>query len=190
MRKLLVPVLAVIVTLGSAASGYWIYQARTSTVPESVTAAGPATSPQQQFSPIGTRRPDFSLPDLQGRMRHINEWDGDVIAINFWATWCPPCLREIPAFVALQEKYADQGLQFIGIALHKAEEVTGFVEQYGMNYPVLVGEMAVISLAGSLGNEAGALPYTVVIDRDQHITYVQHGELPADKAEAVIIPLL
>lgn len=139
---------------------------------------------------LGQQRPDFSLPDLEGKERHISEWDGQVVALNFWATWCPPCLKEIPEFIALQAKYADQGLQFIGIALQQAEDVTDFVQSHGMNYPVLVGEMAVIKLAKDYGNHIGALPYTVIIDRQGQIAYVKHGLLAGEVAEEIINTLL
>ena len=102
-------------------------------------------------SPIlGRHRPEFTLPDLDGQLRSISEWDGKVIALNFWATWCPPCLKEVPEFVLLQAKYQAQGLQFIGIALQRPEEVRDFVAENGMNYPVLAGELEVIKTGRSL----------------------------------------
>ena len=139
---------------------------------------------------IGELRPDFSLPDKDGNMRSVQEWDGQVLVINFWATWCPPCRDEIPEFIKLQNKYSAQGLQFIGIALHKPEEVQGFVAELGMNYPILVGEEAVIRVAGDYGNQTGILPYTVVIDRNKRIVFVKKGALHYAEAEAIIAALL
>ncbi|MFT5131768.1 MAG: peroxiredoxin [Gammaproteobacteria bacterium] len=139
---------------------------------------------------IGSMRPDFTLTDVAEQQRNISEWDGKVLAINFWATWCPPCIKEIPEFIELQHKYQKQGLQFIGIALQRAEEVTEFITEYGMNYPVLAGEMEVIEIAESYGNAIGALPYTVIIDRTGHIHYVKQGALAIDIAEAIILELL
>ena len=63
----------------------------------------------------GEPSPDFSLMDVSGQRRNVSEWKGKVLAINFWATWCPPCLEEIPHFIKLQEKYGHQGLQFLGM---------------------------------------------------------------------------
>jgi thiol-disulfide isomerase/thioredoxin len=139
---------------------------------------------------IGTQRPGFSMEDVHGQLRHIDEWDGQVIAINFWATWCAPCLKEIPEFIHLQEKYANQGLQFIGIALQKPEEVLGFIEEKAMNYPVMAGEMVVVNLARQYGNELGALPYTVIIDKEGIVAFVKLGQLSVVEAEKVITRLL
>lgn len=139
---------------------------------------------------LGRHRPDFTLPDLDGKMRSISEWDGKVIALNFWATWCPPCLKEVPEFVLLQTRYQAQGLQFIGIALQRPEEVRDFVAQNGMNYPVLAGELEVIKLAEAYGNHIGALPYTVIIDRNGQVAHVKPGILPTEEAESIIKSLL
>lgn len=149
-----------------------------------------AASAQQSNGIIGSVRPDFSLGDVQGRIRNINEWDGKVVAINFWATWCPPCIKEIPEFVELQHRFGAQGLQFIGIALQRPEEVTEFMEKTGMNYPVLAGEMEVIRIAESYGNDIGALPYTVILNREGRIEFVKRGPLAGADAEAVISKLL
>ena len=150
--------------------------------------AGPQAAMEAQV--LGVRRPEFTLPDLEGRQRSITEWDGKVVALNFWATWCPPCLKEVPEFVSLQEKYREQGLQFIGIALQKPEEVREFVAEHEVNYPILAGELEVIQLAEAYGNNIGALPYTVIIDRNGQIAHVKPGILPTEEAENIISSLL
>ncbi len=139
---------------------------------------------------VGNVRPAFSLPDLDGVVHEVGEWDGRILAINFWATWCPPCRKEIPEFVAMQRKYADRGLQFLGVALEQPEPVREFVAEYHMNYPVLVGEMEVIKVAEAYGNLVGALPYTVIVGRDGKIAFVHAGPLSTEQAEAALAPLL
>ena len=129
---------------------------------------------------------DVVLLDLNGERRYLSEWKGKLIAINFWATWCAPCREEIPAFVELQEKYATQGLQFIGIALQQADEVRDFIEEYNVNYPSLVGGDEVIKVASQLGNNIGAMPYTVIINSKGKIAYTHRGPLSKIEAEAVI----
>lgn len=138
----------------------------------------------------GSHRPDFSLADLSGRVRTMSEWDGQVVAVNFWASWCAPCLQEIPELVDLQARYGSRGLQIVGIALQKPEELGKFVNEYKMNYPVLAGEGPVIAIAETFGNTIGALPYTVIIDRTGKIVFVKAGPVTGLEVEAVISPLL
>ena len=139
---------------------------------------------------IGTTRPGFALQDMEGQQRNVREWDDHVLVINFWATWCPPCRDEIPSFIKLQEKYAGQGLQFVGIALQTAEEVKDFVAELGMNYPVLVGTEEVIKVAEEYGNRSGVLPYTVIIDRQHQINFIKRGPLHYEQAEMAILAVL
>lgn len=143
---------------------------------------------QQDLS--GTPSPDFTLMDVTGQQRNVSEWKGKVLVINFWATWCPPCLEEIPHFIKLQDKYGHQGLQFVGIALEGVDEVLGFANEQGINYPLLVGEQEVIKLAGKFGNRIGGLPYTVILDRKGHISFIKQGPLSRSEAEQVITSIL
>jgi len=110
--------------------------------------------------------------------------------VNFWATWCPPCVKELPAFVRLQRKYGPQGLQFVGIALDGREEVANFVAEHGIDFPVLVGEEDVARYMQRLGNTIGALPYTVVVAPDGTIHHTQQGEWPEADAARVIAAAL
>lgn len=139
---------------------------------------------------IGRPLPDFSLMDVSGQLRSVSEWQGKVLVINFWATWCPPCLEEIPHFVKLQKEYDYQGLQFVGIALESVDEVLSFASEQEINYPLLVGEQEVIKLAEKLGNHLGGLPYTVIFDRDGRISFIKQGPLTQLETEQNIIPLL
>lgn len=177
--------------VGSACLGFYLYQARHGEPAYLMSPQTGNTSPAVTTSSIlGRQRPEFMLPDLDGQMRSISEWDGKVIALNFWATWCPPCLEEIPEFVSLQAKYQAAGLQFIGVALQRPEEVRQFAAEHGMNYPVMTGELEVIKLAESYGNHIGALPYTVIIGRDGQVAHVKPGVLPTEEAESIINRLL
>jgi thiol-disulfide isomerase/thioredoxin len=134
-------------------------------------------------------RPAFSLPDLNGKTRHIEEWDGDVIILNFWATWCPPCRKEIPEFIKLQEEYRAKGVQFIGVALDNQMSVSQYAFEIDINYPSLIAEMQGVELARQYGNRAGALPYSVIIDREGFIVMRKTGLLSRRSIIKTITPL-
>jgi peroxiredoxin len=189
-KKVLLTVFAAIAAVIIAFTGYNMNQMLQEEIAISVPQAMAIPVIEKDNGIIGSSRPNFSLPDVAGEVRNIAEWDGKVIAINFWATWCPPCIKEIPEFVELQHKYQSQGLQFIGIALQRPEEVLDFMKEKGMNYPVLAGEMEVIEISELYGNNIGALPYTVIIDRAGLIQYVKRGPLSMDSAESIISKLL
>jgi len=135
---------------------------------------------------ISQQRPSFVLPDLDGNMQNIEQWDGKVLVLNFWATWCPPCKKEIPAFLELEEQYAAKGLQFVGIALDDPGIVQDFVDTMGVDYPILVGDADATKVSDAYGNRLGALPYTVVVARDGRIAKTFRGEVTKKALEKVI----
>ncbi len=174
---------ALALAVASGAGGFALYQKL-----NQVTADG--SEPARLHDGVPEIRPEFTLTDLAGTSRNIREWDGQVLLINFWATWCPPCQREIPAFIELQEKYAARGFQIVGIAIDREEPVRDFVDTMGINYPILTGEQDAIEIAQRYGNRLGALPYSVVVDRQGRIVSVQAGELTLEEAEKVLAGLL
>lgn len=135
---------------------------------------------QSAYMPLSSKSeqimPSFVLNDLNGAPRHSEEWRNKILIINFWASWCPPCVREIPLFVKLQHKYANQ-VQFIGIALEQHAAVANFVRKQEINYPILLGGQQGTSLARNLGNQRGGLPFTVFIDKQGNIVAQHLGEL-------------
>ena len=131
-------------------------------------------------------RPEFAIADTDGQTRNIKDWDGKVILLNFWATWCPPCLKEIPDFIELQEKYGDQGFQVIGIAVDNEEAVREYMNEVKINYPIMVAEFEAIELSSRYGNRMGALPYSVIINREGEISDKITGELSKIKAEKLL----
>jgi thiol-disulfide isomerase/thioredoxin len=131
-----------------------------------------------------------SLPDLDDKNQALAQWRGKVMVVNFWASWCEPCRKEIPEFIQLQEKFGDKGLVFIGIAVDQKERAAAFSKNIGINYPVLVGDMKAMMLAEAAGNRQGALPFTVVIDRTGKITGTKLGSLSRSKLQSMFEPLL
>lgn len=141
---------------------------------------------QQAQQPETTQRPAFSLPDLDGEERAIAEWDGEVIVLNFWATWCAPCREEIPLFTELQQRYGDAGVQFLGVAIDRREAIRDYLQEVDMGYPTLHGMQAAMDVAASYGNQAGTLPFTVVIDRDGALRHVFEGQVHREDLAPVL----
>ena len=131
-------------------------------------------------------RPEFAITDTDGQIRNIKDWDGKIILLNFWATWCPPCLKEIPDFIELQEKYGEQGFQVIGIAVDNEEAVREYMSEVKINYPIMIAEFEALELASRYGNRIGALPYSVIINRESEISDKITGELSKIKAEKLL----
>ena len=130
------------------------------------------------------------LTDVKGESQTLESWRGNVLVINFWATWCAPCREEIPEFVRMQERYRARGLQFIGIAFDQPEKVREFALEFGINYPLLMGGLDTMALMRESGNRIGVLPFTLVMDRQGNVTSRHPGGLKEAKLEAVIRPLL
>ncbi|MDD1620961.1 MAG: TlpA family protein disulfide reductase [Methylococcaceae bacterium] len=133
---------------------------------------------------------DFSFPDTSDKAQAIGQWRGKVLVINFWATWCPPCLTEISEFIKLQAEYQGKGLQFVGIAIEDKQPVLDYLKDINVNYPVLIAGDAGIALTQQLGNVISAVPFTVVVDRAGRIVFRQPGELTPAKLREVLVPLL
>src|SRR5688500_16142451 len=106
-----------------------------------------------------------SFPDRSGERRRLGEWQGRVLVCNFWATWCAPCREEMPLLDALQARHAKNGVQVVGIALDNVANVGEFLKSTHIAYPLLIAGATGIELMRRLGNSAGGLPFTVVLDR-------------------------
>ena len=130
------------------------------------------------------------LSDLKGVPQTLEQWRGRVLVVNFWATWCAPCREEIPLFVRLQSRHGARGLQFVGIAIDQPERVAEFAHEFGINYPLLIGELDTMELMRQAGNRAGVLPFTLVIDRVGRVVSEEPGGLKEARLVGLIEPLL
>ena len=183
MQKTITTILA-LVSLGA---GFFLYQYMQKPKPVTTTAK-PAV--KKSVSVLNQQRIDFSLPDMQGQQRKFSEWDGKVVLLNFWATWCPPCRKEIPAFIELQRDYGGKGFQVIGVAIDEMDAITDFTDGLGLNYPILIGNTAALKISNQYGNRFGQLPYSLIIDKQGIIRYIGKGELSYEAIEKEIQPLL
>lgn len=131
--------------------------------------------------------PNFSFPDTEEKMHNISEWSGKTLVLNFWATWCQPCLKEIPEFVQLQNQFAAKNVQFIGIAIDELPAVARFKETTKMNYPVLIAnEWEGFNLSQQLGNDANTVPYTVVVNPAGQIIYRHAGAVKKEELLSIL----
>ena len=142
--------------------------------------------PQPDLTNAATVLPDFVLSDLNGVPRPISEWSGQPILINFWATWCAPCRREMPLLQKLHEESGNDGLQVIGIAIDRAPDVSAFTMEAGITYPILVGQEDAIEVTDGFGLDFLGLPFTVLVDQDGQILKIQLGELHADDLKLIV----
>lgn len=131
-----------------------------------------------------------AYPDLQGVAQPLAQWRGKVVVLNFWAPWCPPCIKEMPGFVELQRKYRDRGLIFVGIALDTKENVQAYLRGNAVNYPILLGQDDAVELSSAVGNHRNGLPFSAILDRQGKIVAAQVGMLKEEKLEKLIMPLL
>ena len=122
----------------------------------------------------------FSLQDLDGKTRSISEWSDRRVLINFWATWCVPCRREMPMLQNLYLNKDTYNIEIIGIAVDENESVKDFIYEYGIEFPILIGQTDAYEIMQQLGNTATTLPYTLVVEPDGLITWFKNTELKAE----------
>ena len=150
------------------------------------------TPPTPASTAIGVpeHRLDFTLQDLNDQPRQLSEWDGKVVLLNFWATWCPPCRKEMPDFIELREEIGEQGFEVIGVALDRAGPVQNFIDEIGVEYPILLAEQEGITIMLRYGNQLATLPYSVIIDQSGQVVEAFRKEVNKQQLLTIIKPLL
>lgn len=151
---------------------------------DTVPAATPETATPQTIEAV--THPAFSLPDLEGNARSFDEWSGSNRIVNFWATWCAPCRREIPLLKSFQSEHGSNGFQVIGIAVDFPEPVARYAEAAEFNYPILVGEQDAMAVAESSGIEFVGLPFTMFVASDGELLSAYIGELHQSHLDEIV----
>jgi len=129
----------------------------------------------------------MQLPDLNGASHSLAGWKGQPIVVNFWATWCAPCVKEMPALDALQKKYPQ--VRFVGIGVDSAANMQKFVEKVQVSYPLWVIGAGAIDTLRKLGNPSGGLPFTIVFNADGSINRKILGEVQPDDLDSTLAGL-
>jgi len=183
-----------LVGLGGLAAGFFSYRlaqrpaTHVAAVAATATTAQPPDAPGQEpvapvLPPVPAAIPAMTLPDPTGQRHALREYVGHALIINFWATWCDPCRREMPLLSRLWREHRQDGLQIVGIAVDFGAAVKDYLRTSGVPYPILIAEQDGLAAMGQFGMEP-VLPFSVFADREGRIVAVKAGELhPEDAAD-------
>ena len=139
---------------------------------------------------VGDARADLELMDLAGKPRRLSEWDGKVVLVNFWASWCGPCREEMPLLDATRSRLAPQGFEVLGVAIDDAQAVQDFLKDSPVRYPILLADENSEDPSLRFGDTRSVLPYSVLIGRDGKLLAQRAGNFSADGLERWLSPHL
>jgi len=118
-----------------------------------------------------------TLPDTQGKQQALSQWKAHPMVVNFWATWCAPCVQEMPELSSLQSELGSRHIQIVGIGIDSPSNIAEFSQKYKIAYPLYVAGMSGTELSRQLGNHAGGLPFTVLVGSDGKVKKSYLGKL-------------
>jgi len=159
-------------------------------LPQPAPAGSPAAAPEAPPARrIPEKLPDVALADMSGTVRHLSAFKGHLLLVNFWATWCEPCRREMPLLQKISRERAKDGVEIVGIALDQREDVAKFAATMHVSYPLLIGDQGGFEAASAFGMEP-VLPFSVFADRSGQIVTLKVGELHPDEAALILDTLV
>lgn len=131
-----------------------------------------------------------SFMNTEGKLQNLRQYQGKIIVLNFWATWCPPCREEMPELTQLHQEYQHKNVVVLGLALDELNLVQEFLQSSPVSYPIFVADTPETDLSGPLGNDKAVLPYTVIINTDGQVVNTYFGRITKSLLETAINPLL
>lgn len=170
-------ILLILVAVVSLFAGYGLYQLNIGEVETANTGSEEVVLTAIPFT------------DTQGAKSVLGDWKEPVIIVNFWAPWCTPCRREIPALINIQQKYIDS-VRVVGLALDSVENVESFAADYKMNYPSYIAGASIPMYNAAFGNTSGSLPHTAIVNQNRLLSYTHTGEITEAELRAKIDQLL
>jgi thiol-disulfide isomerase/thioredoxin len=192
MKKLILPVVLAALLAGAGVYLYLSGKPSTSAgdvaatgVPGAPAAGDAAQSGRNPSRVIPTVLPDFALATPEGPLRKLSSFEHPSLIVNFWATWCAPCRREIPLLRQLRTERGARGVEVVGIAVDFREDVLKYAAKIGLDYPLLIGEEDGLAAADAFGIDP-VFPFTVFADAQRRIVAVKVGELHADEAAFIL----
>jgi peroxiredoxin len=193
MKRLVLPIVLAALLAGAAV---YLYQSSQEAAPATgggvpgvpatgETGGGGAQSGRKPSRVIPAVLPDFALATVDGPLRKLSSFQHPSLIVNFWATWCAPCRREIPLLRQLRNERGERGVEVLGIAVDFREDVLKYAAKIGLDYPLLIGEEDGLAAADAFGIDP-VFPFTVFADAKRRIVAVKVGELHADEAAFIL----
>lgn len=192
MKRLVLPIVLAALLAGAAV---YLYQSSREAapatgggvpgVPATGETGGGAQSGRKPSRVIPAVLPDFALATVEGPLRKLSSFQHPSLIVNFWATWCAPCRREIPLLRQLRNERGERGVEVLGIAVDFREDVLKYAAKIGLDYPLLIGEEDGLAAADAFGIDP-VFPFTVFADAKRRIVAVKVGELHADEAAFIL----
>ncbi len=169
-RRQLITIVAIslLALLGGVLTSQWIYK------------TGMASDPAvKAFFANSWQTPN-------GKTVNTQEWQGKVLVVNFWASWCPPCVEEMPTLDKLQQEFLQQNVLFVGIGIDSPSNIREFLSKTPVDYPIVIGGLEGSNLSKQMGNSQGALPYTIIINSKGKAIYSKLGKISEDDVRSAI----
>lgn len=177
LRRAMIPALCVLIGVAAFTTGFLVRPGKRVSQPPP-----PEVVSKQALSALL----DAQFNDYEGKPQPLAQWKGKILVINFWATWCAPCREEMPYFSRINEQYAGQGVQFVGISTDAADTVRLFARQHKVSYPLLIGGPQIVALSTELGNRQSGLPFTLILGRNREPLLARTGRLPESELESFL----